>query len=84
MESMEPMMTCYKTVTIHCKIFGLQAKLENLIMNGYRDMFFEFHQEMWQWLEKWHHLSLTDILELEKESKNQLAKKMGLQSNTQW
>ena len=69
-------MTCYKTVTGHCKIFGLQTKLESLIMNAYRDMLLGFHQQMWHWLDNWLPLTLEEVAELEKQGRIQLTKKI--------
>ena len=76
MQSTQPIMTCYKTVTVHCKIFGLQTKLESLIMNAYRDMLLGFHQQMWHWLDNWLPLTLEEVAELEKQGRIQLTKKI--------
>ena len=76
METSQPIMTCYKTVRVHCKIFGLQTKLESLIMNAYRDMLLGFHQQMWHWLGNWFPLTLEEVAELEKQGRIQLTKKI--------
>jgi len=76
MQSTQPIMTCYKTVTVHCKIFGLQTKLESLIINAYRDMLLGFHQQMWHWLDNWLPLTLEEVAELEKQGRIQLTKKI--------
>ena len=35
-------MTCYKTVSVHCKMMGLQSKVETMILNYYRVRFKEW------------------------------------------
>ena len=59
-------MTSYKTLRVHCKLFGLQTRLENLIIQHYRDMILAFHQQMWIWRHEWINLSLEQIQSMEK------------------
>ena len=68
-----PIMTCYKNVSIECKIFGLQNKLESLILNQYRQMLLGFHQQLWCWTDEWIDLSLEDVQNLEKNAKSELS-----------
>ena len=72
-DSSDPMMTCYKNVSVECKIFGLQNKLESLILNQYRQMLLGFHQQLWCWTDEWIDLSLEDVQNLEKTAKLELS-----------
>ena len=72
MQTSQHIMTCYKSVNIQCKIFGLQSKLENLILNQYRQMLLGFHQQLWCWTDQWFDLSLIDVQDLERKSKLEL------------
>lgn len=40
------LMCAYKVVTIRTKIFGLQTRLENWIMDFERDIFLRFHKQV--------------------------------------
>ena len=65
-------MMCYKTISVHCKIFGLQNRLECLILDQYRQMLLGFHQQMWCWTDQWFDLTMAEIQELEQETKDEL------------
>lgn len=71
-----PIMTCYKRVSVHCKWGIFQNKLENFIMDQYRDVLLAFHQKIWLWIERWSHLSLDDVRELEDQTQNELLERI--------
>ena len=54
MFQVEPVMTCYKLVTIEFKWFGLQSKVENFISTTERRLFLNFHRQVFCWTDKWH------------------------------
>jgi hypothetical protein len=41
-----PVMTCYKLVTVEFKWFGLQTRVENFIQKSERRLFTNFHRYM--------------------------------------
>jgi hypothetical protein len=59
-----PKMCCYKLVTVRCKIWGLQNKMEDTLMATERDIFLKFHQEVFCWLNDWYGLSEEEIFKL--------------------
>jgi len=68
----EPVMTCYKLVTIQFKWWGIQNKVENFIHSTERRIFTNFHRQMFCWTDNWHGLSMTDIRAIEEETKKKL------------
>ena len=77
LETTDPIMTCYKTVSIHCKWgIGLQNTLENFLMDKYRSTFLAFHQQIWCWTDEWFGMSMEELRELEDKTKEELKKKI--------
>ena len=72
----DPVMTCYKQITVHCKWGFLTNKLESVIMNKYREILLAFHQKIWLWIEQWNHLTMEDIRRLENETKEELLQRI--------
>ena len=62
MFQVEPVMTCYKLVTIEFKWFGLQSKVENFISTTERRLFLNFHRQVFCWTDKWHGKNLFIII----------------------
>ncbi|KAI7694700.1 Phosphatidylinositol transfer protein beta isoform [Sarcoptes scabiei] len=68
----EPVMCSYKLVTCEFKWFGLQNRIENYIQDTERSIFLNFHRQVFCWIDRWHHLSIADIRELEDRTKKDL------------
>ena len=68
----EPVMTCYKLVTIEFKWFGLQSKVESFISSTERRLFLNFHRQVFCWTDKWHGMTMEDIRALEGKTKEEL------------
>ena len=62
MFQVDPVMTCYKLVTIEFKWFGLQSKVENFISTTERRLFLNFHRQVFCWTDKWHGKNLFIII----------------------
>ncbi|EIE90979.1 hypothetical protein G6F46_000807 [Rhizopus delemar] len=71
----EPVMTCYKLVYIEFKWFGLQGKVESLIANSIKNLFTNFHRQLFCWTDKWFGLTIEDIRKMEEETKRELDEK---------
>eukprot|EP00088_Acartia_fossae_P001357 TRINITY_DN10521_c0_g1_i1.p1 TRINITY_DN10521_c0_g1~~TRINITY_DN10521_c0_g1_i1.p1 ORF type:complete len:272 (-),score=31.76 TRINITY_DN10521_c0_g1_i1:174-989(-) len=71
-ESVSPVMTAYKLVTIQFKWWGLQDRVENFIHSTERRLFLNFHRQVFCWTDKWHGMSMEDIRELEEKTKREL------------
>jgi hypothetical protein len=70
--SADPVMTCYKLVTIQFKWWGLQNKVETFIHSTQKRLFTNFHRQVFCWLDKWYGMSMADIRALEEETKKKL------------
>jgi len=71
-DTVEPVMTAYKLVTIQFKWWGLQNKVENFIHSTEKRIFTNFHRELFCWTDRWHGMTMEDIRALEEETKKQL------------
>lgn len=72
MNETTPLMTCYKLVTVDCKWFGLQKRIERVIHNSEHRLFTIFHRQIFCWIDKWCNLTLDDIREIEEEAETEL------------
>ena len=78
MFQVDPVMTCYKLVTIEFKWFGLQSKVENFISTTERRLFLNFHRQVFCSIDKWHGMTMEDIRTLEDKTKEELEKQRSL------
>lgn len=69
----EPHMCCYKLVREKFKWFGLQGRVESLIMTQEERLFRNFHRQLFCWTDQWYGLTMQNIRELEAEAKIVLA-----------
>lgn len=67
-----PIMTCYKLYGIKFKWFGLQTRVENLIVRAVLRLLTNFHRQLFCWLDKWYGMTMEDIRELEDKTKADL------------
>jgi len=70
--TMRPVMTCYKLVTCHFNWFGLQTRVEKLIHKYEMRLFTKFHRQVFCWIDNWYGLTLDDIRDLEVEVQREL------------
>ena len=49
----EPVMTCYKLVTIEFKWWGIQKKVEDFIFQTEKRLFLNQHRQVFCWIDKW-------------------------------
>jgi len=73
-KEVDPVMTCYKLVTVEFKWFGLQSKVEGFISTTERRLFLNFHRQVFCWTDKWHGMTMDDIRALEDKTKEELEK----------
>lgn len=69
----QPMMCCYKLVTVEFKWFGLQGKVEKFIQTSERRLFTKFHREIFCWIDQWYGLTMADIRKIEDDVQKELA-----------
>ncbi|CAF1190645.1 unnamed protein product [Rotaria sordida] len=70
----EPHMCCYKLVREKFKWFGLQTRVENLIMSQEERLFRNFHRQLFCWTDEWYGLTMHDIRALEATTVDELNK----------
>ncbi|KAB7504066.1 Phosphatidylinositol transfer protein beta isoform [Armadillidium nasatum] len=68
----DPVMTCYKLVTVEFKWFGLQTRVEKFIQDTERRLFTNFHRQVFCWMDRWHGMTMEDIRRLEEKTKEEL------------
>merc|ERR1719447_1069180 len=71
-----PQMCCYKLYRVLFKWKLLQNKVENIIMKSVRRLLFNFHSQVFCWIDKWHGLTIEDIREIEDKTKEELKEMM--------
>lgn len=71
-DTVSPVMTCYKLITIQFKWWGLQDRAENFIQSSNRRVLLNFNRQVFCWTDKWHGLTMADIRELEEKTKHEL------------
>ena len=71
-QSQTPVMCCYKLVRCEFKWFGLQEKVESMIMKLMYRIFGIIHREMFCFIDKWIDLTIEDIRKLENKTKFEL------------
>ncbi|XP_044763638.1 phosphatidylinositol transfer protein alpha isoform isoform X1 [Coccinella septempunctata] len=68
----QPVMTCYKLVTVEFKWFGLQNRIESFIQKTERRLFTNFHRQVFCWMDRWYGLTMDDIRRIEEKTKEEL------------
>jgi hypothetical protein len=72
----KPLMCCYKLVTAEFKMFGFQSKVENFLMKFERNLFFDFHRQVYCWMDDWFSMTMQDVREYENKIKRDLDEKL--------
>ncbi|KNC74539.1 phosphatidylinositol transfer protein alpha isoform [Sphaeroforma arctica JP610] len=70
----DPVMTSYKLVTCEFKWWGLQNRVEKVVMDSNERLHRNFHRQLYCWMDKWHGLSMKDIRKLEAQAKADIDK----------
>ncbi|XP_021357174.1 phosphatidylinositol transfer protein alpha isoform-like [Mizuhopecten yessoensis] len=71
-KSVEPVMCAYKLVSCKFKWMGFQNKVEKFIQTQEKRIFTNFHRQVYCWMEKWFGLTMDDIREIERKTKEEL------------
>lgn len=70
--SVDPVMTCYKLITIEFKWWGVQGQMESFIMRQQRRLLINLHRQIFCSTDKWHGMTLEDIRKLEDKTREEL------------
>jgi len=71
-QTVEPVMTAYKLVSIEFKWLGLQNKVEKYAMETERRLFTNFHRQLFCTIDDWIQLTMEDIRKLEAKTQAEL------------
>jgi len=66
------LMTCYKFVTSEFKWWGLQGIVEQMLVDGQKDFMLSFNRKVFCWMDQWYGLSMEEVRNFEKETKEEL------------
>ncbi|XP_074593634.1 phosphatidylinositol transfer protein vib [Brevipalpus obovatus] len=72
MSSADPVMTCYKLITVEFKWYGLQNKVEQFIHKTERRLLLNLHRQLFCWIDRWYGMTIEDIRALEEDTKREL------------
>jgi len=72
MQTAQPIMTCYKLVTVKFKWFGLQGFVEKKIQKAELRLFTIFHRQVFCLLDEWYGLTIEDIRRIETQTQEEL------------
>jgi|ERR1712010_105595 len=76
MKSQEPVMCCYKLVTVEFKVWGFQTKVQNFMMSFMAGIFARFHRQVFCWMDEWHGMTIEDIRAYEAKIAEEMNKKV--------
>jgi len=68
----QPIMCCYKLVTVECKIWGLQSKIESKIQEFERSIFLKLHRKMFCSMDAWANMTMDEVRLHEKQVEHDL------------
>jgi len=71
-KTVEPVMCCYKLVTIEFKWWGLQGRVEGFLQEQYPRLFNKFLREVFCWPDLWYGLTMEDIRRIEDDTQKKL------------
>lgn len=71
-KNIEPVMCCYKLYRVKFKWWGIQTRVESMILKSVQRLLYNFHRQVFCWIDKWHGMTIEDIRELEERTKNEL------------
>lgn len=71
-ETVSPMMCCYKTVSIQFKCLGIGSFVERTIMKQYIKIFANFHRNAFCWIDDWFDLTDEELQKFDDEVAKEL------------
>ncbi|KAJ2081056.1 hypothetical protein H4R24_002627 [Coemansia sp. RSA 988] len=74
-EKCDPVMTCYKLVTVEFKWWGLQTTVEALIMSYTRKAMLLMHRQLFCDTDEWHGMTIEQLRKMEEETAKTLLEK---------
>lgn len=63
----QPIMCCYKAVTVKFEVWGLQTRVEEYVQGAIREILLLGHRQAFAWMDEWYNMTIDDVREYEKE-----------------
>lgn len=76
----EPVMTCYKLLTVEFSVFGFQTAVESYIHKTMRAVFCLFHRQLFCETDDWHGMTIEELRKMEEKTAANLKDKHGEES----
>ncbi|XP_037294376.1 cytoplasmic phosphatidylinositol transfer protein 1-like [Manduca sexta] len=66
-ETHQPIMCCYKAVSVKFEVWGLQTRVEEYAQGAIREILLLGHRQAFAWMDEWFNMTLDDVREYERE-----------------
>ncbi|XP_026734201.1 cytoplasmic phosphatidylinositol transfer protein 1 isoform X2 [Trichoplusia ni] len=66
-DSHQPIMCCYKSVSVKFEVWGLQTRVEEYVQGAIREILLLGHRQAFAWMDDWYNMTIEDVREYEKE-----------------
>ncbi|KAF9421085.1 hypothetical protein HW555_002797 [Spodoptera exigua] len=66
-ETHQPIMCCYKAVSVKFEVWGLQTKVEEYVQGAIREILLLGHRQAFAWMDDWFNMTIEDVREYERE-----------------
>lgn len=66
-DSHQPIMCCYKSVSVKFEVWGLQTKVEDYVQGAIREILLLGHRQAFAWMDEWFNMTIEDVREYERE-----------------
>ncbi|CAH0585727.1 unnamed protein product [Chrysodeixis includens] len=63
----QPIMCCYKSVSVKFEVWGLQTRVEEYVQGAIREILLLGHRQAFAWMDDWYNMTIEDVREYEKE-----------------
>lgn len=63
----QPIMCCYKSVSVKFEVWGLQTRVEEYAQGAIREILLLGHRQAFAWMDDWYNMTLDDVREYEKD-----------------
>ncbi|XP_075977918.1 cytoplasmic phosphatidylinositol transfer protein 1 [Anticarsia gemmatalis] len=66
-DTTQPIMCCYKSVSVKFEVWGLQTKVEDYVQGAIREILLLGHRQAFAWMDDWYNMTIEDVREYERE-----------------
>ncbi|KOB79041.1 Cytoplasmic phosphatidylinositol transfer protein 1, partial [Operophtera brumata] len=77
-DSQQPIMCCYKAVSVRFEVWGLQTKVEEYAQSAIREVLLLGHRQAFTWMDDWFNMTIDDVREYERDMQTKTNDKVGV------